>query len=356
MEAQGLRKLKSGVEYDKYFGKALMVNNVIKKDADLDDTMKKIGEMLPKYHNQAYKIAQKLKEESGRDVYNLCKKIWEFIYTHIQYRLDDENTEQLRTPNRIWADRIKGVDCDDYSILISSILICLGVPHKLRLAEYENKGYYQHIYVVVPHAGKEIIMDCVKDRFNQEHAYTHIKDTKIKIDYNMDLYELHGFQGLGSTKKEIRHLVLDKWQAENGDIYEQFSLDGGDTFSYVKVDASGNNIEGNQAETLIESDIIQVDEFTQKSITKDTAKDTPTQKGWVERQMDWVKNNTAVAVIGGIVGLTGLAFVVSFITTPSNAPQPNIKPPQPQVSGISGKRDEKGKKKGKNTPKKHKLI
>lgn len=334
MEAKALRKIKSGTEYNKYFGKALMVDKLIKVDADLSDTMKRINYMLPRYHGQAQGVAKIFKQEAGGDVYLVCKKIWEFIYTHVQYRLDDEGTEQLRTPDRIWADRVKGVDCDDYTILISSILIRLGIPHKLRLAEYENKGYYQHIYVVVPHKGKEIIMDCVKDRFNQEHPYTHIKDTNIKIDYDMNLFELHGI-GNTPAKIELKHLILDKWQTQNGDIYLQ-KLDANENSTYVKIDASENIVEGANAKTLIESDIVQVDDF---SVI--TATDQPTKKSWFEKQVDWVKDNPALATIGLIVVCTTIAGAISFIGSSSETPKPS----QNQVSGLGGKKGKAGKNK-----------
>ena len=53
--------------------------------------------------------------------------IWDFVYQHVQYKLDDPGYEQVRRPLRTWLDRKRGADCEDYSVFISSILLNLGV-------------------------------------------------------------------------------------------------------------------------------------------------------------------------------------------------------------------------------------
>ena len=85
--------------------------------------------------------------------------------------------EQVRRPLRTLYDQ-KG-DCDCYATLIGSMLYNLGIPFKFRIAEYANKGYYQHVYVIVPYSGGYFTVDPVLDNFNQEKPTTNHKDFQL---------------------------------------------------------------------------------------------------------------------------------------------------------------------------------
>ena len=120
--------------------------------------------------DQTKAIAQVLK---GNDTYSTASNIWKFAYHYIQYKEDENGKEQLREPNRSWADRESGIDCDCYSILISSILTNLGIDHKYRITKYNGNDYYQHVYVVIKQKnGKEIIIDPVVNSFDYQKPYT----------------------------------------------------------------------------------------------------------------------------------------------------------------------------------------
>ncbi len=108
--------------------------------------------------------------------------VWTFLYKHVQYKLDRPDVEELREPARSWADRATGIDCDCFSIFVSSILSNLGIKHKFRITKY-GAGW-QHVYVVIPvpdnKKGEYWIIDCVLDRFNYEKTYTD------KLDFTME--------------------------------------------------------------------------------------------------------------------------------------------------------------------------
>ena len=153
-----------------------------------------VGETL----DHTKKIAQLLK---GNTIDETCSNIWHFVYRHIGYKKDQEGYEQIRSPARTWHDRHKGVDCDCYSVFISSILTNTAIPHILRITKY-HRDYFQHIYPVVVQNGKEIVMDCVTDQFNYEVPYSQ------KKDYPMDLQYLNGFDG--SEMGELGKLLKKK--------------------------------------------------------------------------------------------------------------------------------------------------
>lgn len=105
------------------------------------------------------RLAQSLK---GGTLKATLQNIWNFVYQHIQYVPDSAVMEQVRRPLRTLYDQ-KG-DCDCYATLIGSILTNLGIPFSLRIAKYNGRSYFQHVYVVVKDGGKELVVDPVVDK------------------------------------------------------------------------------------------------------------------------------------------------------------------------------------------------
>lgn len=186
MEARKPRHIRPGNEFDGLFPGANRGNQTIRRNANLDDTVVFIPKVVKDTLEQTEGITRRLK---GSSVYDTCKNIWHFVYGHIQYNKDEEGFEQIRSPARTWHDREQGVDCDCYSVFISSILTNLGIPHTLRITKYASK-HFQHIYPVVPHGSRHITLDCVTDWFDFEVPYSE------KKDFPMDLQYLDGFDGL----------------------------------------------------------------------------------------------------------------------------------------------------------------
>lgn len=186
MEARKVRNIRPGYEYDHLFPPANGNDKTVRRFATVNDTVSFIPKVVRDtlWHTEG--IAKRLK---GVNVYDTCKKVWQFVYDHIQYKKDKTGYEQVRSPARVWHDRSSGVDCDCYSVFISSILTNLGIRHILRITKY-SQNYFQHIYPVVPHGSRHITIDCVTDRFDYEVPYSE------KKDYPMDLQYLDGFDGL----------------------------------------------------------------------------------------------------------------------------------------------------------------
>ena len=204
MEAKRKRNIKSGEEYDNLFSKADGKDSTIRKNANVTHTVAFIPKVVNETLDQTKPIAQLLK---GKTTYETCSNIWHFVYQHIAYKKDQEGYEQIRSPARAWHDRRKGVDCDCYSVFISSILTNVHVPHILRITKY-HRDYFQHIYPVVLSGGKEIVMDCVTDQFNYEVPYSE------KKDYPMDLQYLSGVEDDGMG--ELGKLLAKKAAAKKG--------------------------------------------------------------------------------------------------------------------------------------------
>jgi len=194
MVADRKRRLRDGREFDHLFPPPGDTDTTIRKSADVEDTLKLIRKALPQTLWQTEKIAKVLK---GKTLEETCSNIWHFVYEHIQYKRDKEGVEQVRSPRRTWSDRKTGVDCDCYTVFILSILRSLNIPCLARITKYPKQypevPRWQHVYPIVPKPGHledyidereyYIVIDCVKDRFDDEQPYLECKDYDMRLDY-----------------------------------------------------------------------------------------------------------------------------------------------------------------------------
>ena len=234
MKSNGKRRIRSGEEFDHLFPKPTGKDHRVKGYANVEDTLKLIKRTVPETLWQTKAIAKALK---GKNLKDTCSNIWHFVYEHIQYKKDEDGVEQIRSPRRTWHERFSGVDCDCYSEFISSILSNLGIPHILRITKYPQRPpdipRWQHIYPIVPVTGRldgtlsgreeYIVMDCVKDNFDDEQPYIECKDYNMKLDY------LDGIDDGDSSYDENENanwlaLLLQEPEPENVDIADIMSV------------------------------------------------------------------------------------------------------------------------------------
>jgi hypothetical protein len=203
----GPRDTKDGRKYNQLIKRA-EGKEVFVKNGNVLETVEGCINIIAEHYREVEDLAKGLQADSLKET---CRNIFNFAYSYLQYQKDEDGTEQLRTPARSWLDgQIKykqqgksssGIDCDDYSIFVGSILKCLGIPFKLRITKYDGKGYFQHIYVYVPAIGDsedEIIIDPVLSKFDYQKPYSFEKS-----DFNMSPLQLvagiHGIDGVTGT-------------------------------------------------------------------------------------------------------------------------------------------------------------
>ena len=200
----GFRPIVNGRQYNRFFAIPKDNDRIILDDGDVDDTVELMKKVVWKYIDDTKLIA---KELTGRNTVQTCNNVWNFLFNHIQYRLDKKGIEQLRRPCRSWAEREQGIDCDCFSIFVSSILTNLQIPHKFRITKYGSSDVFQHVYVIVPHQNTQLTIDCVLNRFNYEKPYSQKKDFTMNLSginvavlsgIDGDVFDLvSGFEGLG---------------------------------------------------------------------------------------------------------------------------------------------------------------
>jgi hypothetical protein len=179
------RVIEDGKKFNSYFPVPSYSDPMLSTNGDEKETLLVfIPKVVRKYLSDTATIANLLKRDSLEET---CRTVWNFVYNHIQYKLDAPHEEQIRRPARSWADRKSGVDCDCYTVFISSILTNLNIPHHLRMTAYSKHRGYQHVYVIVPkkygantkNRAEYYTLDCVLDSFNSEKPYLY------KLDKNM---------------------------------------------------------------------------------------------------------------------------------------------------------------------------
>ncbi len=202
----GYRPIKDGKQYDPFFGIAEDRDRVIIEDGEVDDTVDLMKKVVWKYIGDTKKIAVYLKAASVKET---CQNIWNFLYNHIQYKLDQKGLEQLRRPARSWQERKTGIDCDCFSVFVSSILTNLKIPHKFRITKYEQDNF-QHVYVIVPREdGGHFTIDCVLSQFDYEKPFT------AKKDFTMSLNGINVAVLSGASGPNVMDLVNDLEGLEN---------------------------------------------------------------------------------------------------------------------------------------------
>jgi len=182
--AVGPRDILPGLEYDHLLPPASGKDTIVHPNGSVQDTVKLMAKIVRQNVEDTSKLAKRLQRGTLKDT---LKNIWEFSHKHIQYRLDEKGLEQLRVPRRTWHDRKEGVDCDCFSIWLSSILLNLGIPHRFRITKYE--GGWQHVYIVVPdksHSRGYFTLDCVLDQFDYEKPFSD------KFEFTMTQHSLNG--------------------------------------------------------------------------------------------------------------------------------------------------------------------
>ena len=162
-------------------------DRIIIEDGEVGDTVDLMKRVVWKYIDDTKGIAPVLK---GKTLNETCENTWNFLYHHIQYKLDERGLEQLRRPARSWSDRKSGIDCDCFSIFTSSILTNLQIPHSFRITKYGGTQF-QHVYVVVPNESETLVIDPVLSDYNYEKPHSEHKDFAMNLS-GIDVAVLSG--------------------------------------------------------------------------------------------------------------------------------------------------------------------
>ena len=159
-----------------------------------DDEMVKLiadrieeGALDPKVRKLAFEIVRK----AGcppKDWYCEIKAIYDYVKKNIRYFYDIRGVDTYHSARAILFE-LKGGDCDDFAIVLGSLLAAIGYPIKLRIIAKERNGKFIHIYPLVgvpPHGKVEkwIPLELTDDRipFGQEFPHAKHRDYLVVFE------------------------------------------------------------------------------------------------------------------------------------------------------------------------------
>ena len=196
------RQIKDGSKFDRLFPQPDLKTTLLQRDGEVEDTVKKMQEIVVKYSWQVKELCKRLKASTVRQS---VKNVFDFVYDYIKYQVEDG--EKLRTPAYSWYegqvlkrqrpnDSKIGVDCDCMSIFCGCCFKEMNIPFSFRVTGYANAlGFcrgFQHVYTVAyDENGKEIICDPVYIGFNKEKEYAIQKTYAMSLN-GTDIIMLSG--------------------------------------------------------------------------------------------------------------------------------------------------------------------
>jgi len=196
----GVRSIFDGKRFDPFFPKDVQKGQtIVKHNNNTTDTIQLMQKQVNIWNEDTAIIAKILKADTLEQT---CRNIWDFIFSHFQYKKDHPNYEQVRRPARSWADRLSGVDCDCMSVFAASTLKSLGIKAYFRRAQYAGQSEFSHVYVVVPKT----------DNYNQNDPNTYwvidgvvsIFNTELNpIKTKDDMADLAALNGIAPQKINI---------------------------------------------------------------------------------------------------------------------------------------------------------
>jgi hypothetical protein len=196
--AQGKRKIQPMGAYAQLVEKGTGSRAILMHDGSVEDTIGLMKQMVAKYSYQVKRLAKELLKEAGGNPNSKAfyKRIFDFCYTHIQYKEDEQGVEQLREPAKAIKDAVSGIDCDCYSILVASLLKEAGCtkPIEFKIIKINNGRDFQHVYVIVDN----YIIDPVVDEFNSE----------AKGITERKLFGLNGVNGI--PIQQLGQIIIDE--------------------------------------------------------------------------------------------------------------------------------------------------
>jgi hypothetical protein len=146
------------------------------------------------------------------DIYTTCKQIWEFCKYNLQYVVESENLQSVKSPAAILQPG-GTVDCKHYSLFIAGILDAIQANQNeswvwcYRFASYDNNRSPEHVFVVVKDNGSEIWIDPVLGSFDERLKPTYFKDKNTM--------SLVSISGIGTVNNQSTTITVDKDEAEN---------------------------------------------------------------------------------------------------------------------------------------------
>lgn len=98
----------------------------------------------------------------AKDELHEVRTLFEFVRDQVRYVKDINGVETLSTPEITLAGRVG--DCDDKTVLLCTLLECVGYPTRFVMTGYYTPGDFEHVYcqAFVPAIGDWLDLDATE--------------------------------------------------------------------------------------------------------------------------------------------------------------------------------------------------
>ena len=111
-----------------------------------------------------------------------CEAIFSYLLDHVDYKLDDEGMQYVKSPARLLKDGFG--DCKSLTMFIACCLHCMSIKHIIRFVNYDGGKQYTHVYpVAIDERGNEIVLDACEKDVDGVVMYNYARDYKRKKDF-----------------------------------------------------------------------------------------------------------------------------------------------------------------------------
>lgn len=115
----------------------------------------------------------------GETAHETCRNVWQYLRENVTYIRENPNLQTVKTLSRLLLHDKHG-DCKHLTTAACAILKACGIKCKMRLVSFK---FYDteptHVYCVAyDEQGRQIFVDAVLNKFDNEPAYKHKTDIK----------------------------------------------------------------------------------------------------------------------------------------------------------------------------------
>ena len=111
---------------------------------DLDHTKGLIKLVVAENYKSVERLAKHLQAQT---IDQTAFNVWHWIRKNIRYQFDTEGLEEIRTPQRAFAEN-RG-DCDCFTVFMSCLFKCMGLDSEAHIVQFVTKDEPSHIYSFV---------------------------------------------------------------------------------------------------------------------------------------------------------------------------------------------------------------
>lgn len=162
-----------------------------------------IDELIKAHYIYAEDYKKIAKNFEGANDLQTAKNVFKFLKNNVRYVVDSEENQKIKSPSAIIATG--ACDCKCYSLFIGGILGAMKIPFVYRFASYNKSKSLGHVYIVMYYYAKEIYIDPVLPKFNEQKKYTHKLDKMIT-----------SISGIGKPAKRVAKQAAKKAAVESG--------------------------------------------------------------------------------------------------------------------------------------------